>query len=69
MGNIKANLRCCIILTEYRYRKNPKESMQLQLKTTKEVLENRISELYLKNERLQTELKRWYGTPIKFSDI
>lgn len=46
--------------------------MQLQLKTTREVLENRISELYLKNERLQTEnaeLKRWYGTPIKFSDI
>lgn len=41
-----------------------RESMQLQLKTTREVLENRISELYLKNERLQTEnaeLKRWYG--------
>nr|XP_011412918.2 golgin subfamily A member 6-like protein 22 isoform X4 [Crassostrea gigas] len=32
-----------------------RESMQLQLKTTREVLENRISELYLKNERLQTE--------------
>lgn len=49
-----------------------RESMQLQLKTTREVLENRISELYLKNERLQTEnaeLKRWYGTPLKFSDI
>lgn len=49
-----------------------RESMQMQLKTTREVLENRISELYLKNERLQTEnaeLKRWYGTPIQFSDV
>lgn len=37
--------------------------MQNQLKTTREVLENRISELYQKNERLQTEnteLKRWW---------
>lgn len=45
--------------------------MHLQLKTTREVLENRISELYLKNERLQTEnaeLKRWYGAPIQFRD-
>lgn len=39
-----------------------KENLQTQLKTSREVLENRISELYLKNERLQTEnaeLKRW----------
>nr|XP_022327738.1 golgin subfamily A member 6-like protein 22 isoform X5 [Crassostrea virginica] len=32
-----------------------KENLQTQLKTSREVLENRISELYLKNERLQTE--------------
>lgn len=51
-----------IAIDRIRQYEKMKENLQTQLKTSREVLENRISELYLKNERLQTEnaeLKRW----------